>query len=502
VKHSLGFWPCAFALVFFATADLAGCSDDGGGSGPNLCEGVDCDDKNECTVDGSCKPETGLCDSTPVADGTSCGRDAGMCQEGSCLVACSEEGINDAIAAGGGPYIFACEGPTVLEPTAQIVIDNDVILDGEGNLTLDGDESQRVLSVVGEVTAELRGFAFIDGGGILNAGTLTISSTTVSGNTAEFGGGIGNTGFLTLIDSTVSDNTALTPQQEGLGGGIGNTGFLTLIDSAVSDNTAHKSGGGIGSSGFVQVENSTVSGNIGHQRGGGIDSSSGTVTLVDSTVSGNTAGFGVFQGFGAGIGESGGTVTLTRSTVSGNTAVTGGGGISFTGTVTLTNSTVSGNTAGSVGGGGIFNAVQTAVLTLTSSTVSGNTADNGGSGIVSAGTVTLKSTVIEGDCEVPGSMSSRGGNIESPGNTCGLDPSGTDDQVNVTSGELNLGPLRDNGGPTLTQAPLANSVAIDVMPTQDCIDAEGERLETDQRGVNRPQGPRCDAGAVEVDGQL
>jgi predicted outer membrane repeat protein len=424
-----------------------------------------------------------------------------MCQEGSCLVACDEEGISDAITAGGGPYIFACDGPTVLEPVAEIVVDNDVILDGEGNLTIDGDVSRRVLSVASEVTAELRGFAFVNGGGISNAGILTITGTTVSGNTADFGGGIANNAFLTLIDSTVSDNTALTPEQAGLGGGIGNTGFLTLIDSAVSDNTADKSGGGIGSIGFVQVENSTISGNTGYQRGGGIDSSSGTVTLVDSTVSGNTAGFGVFQGFGAGIGDSGGTVVLTNSTVSGNTAVTGGGGISFTGTVTLTNSTVSGNTAGSVGGGGIFSAVRTAVLTLTSSTVSANSAGNGAGAIVNGGTATLKSTVIEGDCEVPGSMSSRGGNIESPGNTCGLDPSGTDDQVNVTSGELNLGPLRDNGGPTLTQAPLANSVAIDVIPTQDCIDAEGERLETDQRGVERPQGPRCDVGAVEVDGQ-
>jgi predicted outer membrane repeat protein len=222
--------------------------------------------------------------------------------------------------------------------------------------------------------------------------------------------------------------------------------------------------------------------------------------VVDSTISGNTAGFDILVAFGGGIGASAGTVTLTNSTVSGNVAATGGGGISFTGTLTLTNSTVSGNTAGDVGGGGIFNAVISAVLTLISSTVADNTSGNGGSAIVHAGTATLRNTVIAGDCGGMGQVNSSGGNIESPSDTCGLDPA-AGDLVEVTSGELNLGPLRDNGGPTLTQAPLANSRAIDRIPPEECIDAESERLESDQRGIERPQGPRCDSGAVEVDGQ-
>ena len=60
---------------------------------------------------------------------------------------------------------------------------------------------------------------------------------------------------------------------------------------------------------------------------------------------------------------------------------------------------------------------------------------------------------------------SQGGNIESLGDTCGFtDPT---DLVNVTAADLNLGPLADNGGPTMTHALLPGSVAIDKIPEAD-----------------------------------
>jgi hypothetical protein len=68
-----------------------------------------------------------------------------------------------------------------------------------------------------------------------------------------------------------------------------------------------------------------------------------------------------------------------------------------------------------------------------------------------------------------------------------------------------LGPLADNGGPTLTHLPLAGSPAIDAIPPADCTwDDDGDQgtpevpIATDQRGVARPQGAGCDIGAVEV----
>jgi len=166
------------------------------------------------------------------------------------------------------------------------------------------------------------------------------------------------------------------------------------------------------------------------------------------------------------------------------------GGIANTGTLTLINSTVSHNTAESGdgiygGAGGIQNG---GTLTLSDSTVSGNAAEVGG-GIYNFGELTLTNTLVDNDCG-GGTALSGGGNLESPGATCGFDQ--PTDQVNVTAEQLNLGPLADNGGPTETHALLPGSVAIDVIPEADC------QLDTDQRGEPRPAGAGCDVGAFEV----
>ena len=66
------------------------------------------------------------------------------------------------------------------------------------------------------------------------------------------------------------------------------------------------------------------------------------------------------------------------------------------------------------------------------------------------------------------------------------------DLFDVTEGQLNLGPLQDNGGPTMTHALLPGSVAIDVIPADMC------EVDEDQRGEPRPGGVTCDVGAFEV----
>ncbi len=156
--------------------------------------------------------------------------------------------------------------------------------------------------------------------------------------------------------------------------------------------------------------------------------------------------------------------------------VTGGGnrGILNEGTLTLTNSTVSGNTASCDGdeclalGGGIDNEFG-GTLTLTKSTVSGNTArcegpcGAFGGGIVSGDTFTPANTIIAknhsgGDCSNFGTITSNGFNLDSD-NSCNL---------NVGLGDLPgldplLGPLQNNGGPTETHALLPGSPAIDAV---------------------------------------
>jgi hypothetical protein len=112
-------------------------------------------------------------------------------------------------------------------------------------------------------------------------------------------------------------------------------------------------------------------------------------------------------------------------------------------------------------------------------------------------------TVVDADCVIErnATTTSNGYNIESRGNTCGFNQ--PTDQVDMTAEQLNLGPLEDNGGPTMTHALGEGSVAIDVIPEEDCVDADGEPLTTDQRGEPRPDwtfkpSPRCDVGAFEV----
>jgi hypothetical protein len=424
-------------LVFVLALGVMGCS---GTTGLMLCEDVTCeDDGNECTGDGVCDPADGTCDYppvedgtvcdesnecavgqcasgacelTPVTNGTACGDDAGTCQDGSCEVACTEQGIRDAIAAGGGPYTFGCADGTTVVTDAEIVIDNDVILDGEGNLTVHGNEEHRVFSVPHGVTAEMNGFIItrglsLDGVGIDNRGTLTIANSTVSECEGDLGGAVANSGTLTMTNCTVSGN------RSDFAAGIFNNEELTMTNCTVSGNTSAGNGGG--------------------------------VTNAD------------------------GRLTMTNCTVSGNKAGSEGGGIlnAGDGTLTITNSTVSGNTAGGKGGG----------------IMSGN-----------AGGLSVANSLIEGDCvtEDDATVVSNGYNIESPGDTCGFDPDGTD-QVSVTAEELSLGELAANGGPTDTHALLPGSIAIDVIPEAMC------EVDTDQRGVTRPQGAACDVGAFELE---
>ena len=488
-------------------------------------DGTACERSTECTV-AACA--SGACESTPIADGTACADGAGACQQGSCQVACTEQGIRDAIAAGGGPYTFGCDGPTTVVTEVEIVIDNDVILDGQGKLTVDGNEEHRVFFVDQGVTAELIGFTVTrgwvrlvdiiencvgapeivchpgNGAGIKNHGTLTLTNTSVTECVAPFqrvttsgaryggrGGGIHNglVGTMTLTNSTVSGNTAVW------GGGIDNDGSMTMADSVVLENRAAEwysaGGGGITNYGTLTATNTVVAGNASEDWAGGIDNT-GTLTLMNSVVSNNSADVA------AGI-DNYSVLMVLNSTVSDNLANNGGGGISNAtwAVTTVVNSTVSGNVAGS--GSGIANRGES--VELVNVTVSRNIATwpGGVGGLVNDAydiepLMTLTNTLVDNDCF--GIITSKGHNLESPGNTCGFDQTG--DRASVP--DPMLGPLQNNGGPTETHALEEGSPAIDQIPVEDCLDADGEPLTTDQRGQPRPEtgGTMCDVGAVEV----
>jgi hypothetical protein len=102
----------------------------------------------------------------------------------------------------------------------------------------------------------------VNGGGINNAGTLTINSSTITGNSAHpIGGGIYNSGALKINNSTLSANHAgpLSLQSNrGLGGGISNHGTLTVSNSTLSGNYAGVGGGINIYGGTAALQNSIV----------------------------------------------------------------------------------------------------------------------------------------------------------------------------------------------------------------------------------------------------
>jgi CSLREA domain-containing protein len=319
------------------------------------------------------------------------------------------------------------------------------------------------------------------GGGILIEGALAMQHCTVQANSARgyqaVGGGIANAGVLALKNVTVRDN--VTDGDAGAGGGIWNRfGTLSVADSIIGDNS--------------------TDGESSH--GAGLFSEFGTVSLARVTVSGNDAGGPEADGGGIWAGYS--TMSVTASTFSDNTTVgaEGGGGlrIGFS-TVSMINSTISGNvvTGAGTGGGGMWTDEST--LSLASCTFSGNSVSAGGipSGAIwkGTGTVVVTNTLIDGECFTRFDLRSGGGNLESPGSSCGFDHA--TDRPGVTAAELGLGAIADNGGSTLTHALLAGSAAIDSGRDSACptVDQRGQPRPRDGDGDGRAQ---CDIGAYEV----
>jgi CSLREA domain-containing protein len=418
--------------------------------------------------------------------------------DGVCDVDCS---LREAIAvASPGDAITIPAGTYTLTFGSELLISKNLTLTGAGSATTiveaatgAGVASWRVFNVasgnvaISGLTIRHGNLAGISGGGINNSftGTLTLTNSTVSSNTVAFasGGGIQNAGTLTLNNSTVSGNTA------GTGGGIVNFGTLTVTNSTFSENFA-TIGGAIATPScgvLTTVTSSTFSGNS-SDRGGGIYNCS-TLTVTNSIFSANSAlndGGAILNIFR--------TLTVTNSTFSSNSAKWGGG-IENTGvfpneggTLNVTNSSFSGNLA-TFRGGAIYNHAGT--LNATNSTFSGNSASSGGANAnedLIGSTATFRNTIVAnsvsgGNCS--GTITDGGGNLSYPDATC--------PGINA---DPKLGPLQDNGGPTLTHALLAGSPAIDAGDNIPCP-------ATDQRGFPRPRdgdsnsSAICDIGAYE-----
>ena len=472
---------------------------------------------------------------------------------------CSESGILDAIAKGEGPHTFDCDGPTVITPSQQIAIDNNVILEGDGNFILNGNESFRVLMVPRDVTAEVRGFTITggagsSGGGAYNGGTLTLVRTAFVGNSAtNGGGGIYNGSELFLFDCVVADNSTtfygggiyqlpdrsltvvrtilIGNQAERGGAGIYNwAGELTVTDSDISSNEAEFGGAifqtGSASASLTRV---VVSGNVSRWRAGGLYIEDGEFLLSGSAIHGNmaaTLGGGIYVGSND-IGE---LATILNTTIEGNTADEDGGGVYVNGgEIAFDGSLVAGNFAKGDGGGIYIRFPR--FVAFENTTITGNTAAGNGGGIRSSADMEFSHTTVAGNAAVAGGETATALLLESLSTlhlhnsivlgscircsplVCGSPPVVTASGVNIEDEGMSCLPRPSNEErPDLISAtseelalePLADnggptpSLALGLGSI--AIDAVPEGacdLDADQRGIARPQGATCDVGAFE-----
>jgi hypothetical protein len=334
---------------------------------------------------------------------------------------------------------------------------------------------------------------YVDEGANVQISDLTVTGGYKTDPDAK-GGGIYNEGNLVLQSCWISGNTTYSssyPLRDfAYGGGIYNAGLLAIYDSLILGNTARAPGGD----------------NL-YAYGGGIYNRD-TLLITDSTIENNQAYSDFDFGLGGGIhNDPGGRLTLKHSTIARNLAYgwsSAGGGISTRApaNVTISNSTIAENRTDGIYpyGGGVW--AYQAALNISHSTIAENGASGvhgHGGGIFTRGDSThLYHTILA-------SNRSRGGlsnDLEGPlaastynliGNPTG--GSGFNRDTDLLGIDPNLGPLQDNGGPTLTMALLPGSPAIDAGDPNPV-----DPPTWDQRGPGFPRivNGRLDIGAFEV----
>ena len=427
---------------------------------------------------------------------------------------------------GGGLYITS--KPTVSSSTVDISLSSLVVSNNTANFEGGGIYKKVIATNGATVTTNLADSMITgnrsldnDGGGIyLDFSTSSGSSAEVlidnldvySNTTDEEGGGVylrnfvfdpGSTGSVTIRNSAINDNESLT----------GNAGGLYINNNSWSDSAA-----------TVAVENSTISGNRSEEEGGGAyirnfvgdPGTPGNVTFLNSSISGNES-LTAADGQGGGVYLMGdGETRFENSTIGGNSSAAEGGGIYatlfsddyHTGVLEIVNSTLSNNQANGRGGGLFVKVADVSTnggsVVITNSTITENTSDadyDGGAGggmYLNEGTLSLLNTIIAANTDnstvaadafitsgLPYSISH-----SLIGNQTGITalaeaPVGSPDvQGNLIGGPVTglidpvLGPLSDNGGPTFTHRPGANSPVVDNADNNHCPS-------TDQRGVER-----------------
>ena len=318
-----------------------------------------------------------------------------------------------------------------------------------------------------------------------------------------------------IVDSDVEIRGLGSNQLTVNGGGAGYHQGVFLVDSGVvatirdlkitgaaavpgpPGTVGPFNGGGIHNSGNLTLNHVIITGNIGLLGGGIAQETAGAVlTVIDSTIDGNTG-----YSPGGGVYASAGTVSIVSSTISNNSSMMGAGiYIQNTAAVTLSNSTLSGNQNEAIRIAGT-----TSSLMVLNSTISNNTQSNSfpatitAGGVNSSGTnVTIVNSILAGNTggDIYGTVNGLSHhNLVGNGSEGTLVNGTNSNLVGTSSSPINayLGALANNGGPTQTHLPLANSPASNAGDN-----TAASSLSIDQRGKTRLRGQYIDIGSVET----
>ena len=304
-------------------------------------------------------------------------------------------------------------------------------------------------------------------------------------------------GSETAEDSNASGDLDVTDDLTIKGIGADSTTILGALPAGDGERDIHVPGNA-----NLTLSGMTISGGRGGENevynfGGGIYSAgTGTLTLEHVVVSKNSSLGKASWGDGGGVTKLAGRLVVSDSALLHNTACCGGyGGAIYLGgettTAELTNVTLAANEATTEGGG--LESDSKGPITLAFVTMMGNEAGYQGGGIGHAGGVHMRDTIIDGNVApiLPEHIApigancfegpvSEGGNVADP--ACGLSHAS-----DAPVFDPMVGPLE--GSPIPALEPLAGSPALDR--------AVGACPPEDARGVPRPQGSACDAGAAE-----
>jgi sugar lactone lactonase YvrE len=354
-------------------------------------------------------------------------------------------GDNSGYCSQANPCATLSRAVSLAIPNATIYVAPGTITD---HVTIDSSTPGLIIEGSGMRATTISG-GFGQGGSVFtieSGASAEIDDLAITGGTAPNGGGVNDAGSLTMQRDLVTSNAALGPAdaETGYGGGVDDSGGpLTIVDSEITFNRATNGGGGVGetfsgsTSAPLTITRDTITRNsvLGSQRpdggvGGGVLSAGGTV--AHSTIVANRVGDASGNPQGRGGGGAGASTLFTSDTIAGNVAAAGGG-------------------------------LYLLFVTVQGSIIAGNQGGN-------CGPQTFASYATDRGYNIDDNASeSCGGARAGPGDIFGVDPQ--------------LGPLADNGGSLETMAIPSSSPAYDANPNCTGTDTRGVPLL--QRGATR-----------------